>query len=78
VRSGGVGFDKAFVVGEGSDTLFVRRFVAAAGPPVWCDEVLVAVARALLGVSQTHCWRLRRRGRSLLMPVGVAHSAISA
>lgn len=61
VRADGVVFDEAFGLSGGSDTLFVRRLVAAAGPLVWCDEApvtdVVPAARCTRG------WVVRRAFR---------------
>jgi succinoglycan biosynthesis protein ExoM len=41
VRASGVRFDEHFGLSGGSDTVFVRQLVRAAGPLVWCDEATV-------------------------------------
>lgn len=41
VRVSGVRFDERFGLSGGSDTVFVRQLVRAAGPLVWCDEATV-------------------------------------
>jgi hypothetical protein len=62
LRAAGVRFDERLGLAGGSDTLFTRQLVAAAGPLVWCDEAIVTdvvpAARA------TRDWVLRRQLRS--------------
>ncbi len=62
VRRAGLAFDERLGLAGGSDTLFTRALVAAAGSMVWCDEAVVTdvvpAARA------TREWVLRRQLRS--------------
>ena len=62
VRAAGVRFDERLGLTGGSDTLFTRRLVAAAGPLVWCDE---AVVQDVVPPDRcTRRWVLRRQLRS--------------
>ncbi len=62
VRRAGVRFDERLGLAGGSDTLFTRRLVAAAGPLVWCDEAVVT--DVVPAHRATRRWVLRRQLRS--------------
>jgi succinoglycan biosynthesis protein ExoM len=62
VRACGVRFDQAFGLSGGSDTLFVRRLVHAAGPLVWCDEA--PVTDVVPAARCTRAWVTRRAFRT--------------
>jgi len=62
VRRAGVRFDERLGLAGGSDTLFTRRLVAAAGPLVWCDEAVVT--DVVPADRATRRWVLRRQLRS--------------
>lgn len=70
VRATEVRFDLRFGLSGGSDTIFVRQLVRAAGPMVWCDEAMVTDV-----VPENRCtrdWVLRRAFR-----LGNSHSRTS-
>lgn len=62
VRACGVRFDEAFGLSGGSDTLFVRELVRAAGPLVWCDEA--PVTDVVPAARCTRAWVTRRAFRT--------------
>jgi succinoglycan biosynthesis protein ExoM len=62
VRAAAVRFDERLGLAGGSDTLFTRRLVAAAGPLVWCDEAVVT--DVVPPARSTRDWVLRRQLRS--------------
>jgi succinoglycan biosynthesis protein ExoM len=62
LRQCGIRFDERLGLAGGSDTLFSRRLVAAAGPLVWCDEAVVT--DVVPAARSTPDWVLRRQLRS--------------
>lgn len=62
VRAAGIRFDERLGLAGGSDTLFTRQLVAAAGPLVWCDEAVVT--DVVPAARSTRDWVLRRQLRS--------------
>jgi succinoglycan biosynthesis protein ExoM len=55
-------FDERLGLAGGSDTLFSRQLVAAAGPLIWCDEAVVT--DVVPAARSTREWVLRRQLRS--------------
>jgi succinoglycan biosynthesis protein ExoM len=55
-------FDERLGLSGGSDTLFTRQLVAAAGPMVWCDEAVVT--DVVPAGRTTRDWVVRRQFRS--------------
>jgi glycosyltransferase involved in cell wall biosynthesis len=62
VLAAGIRFDERLGLAGGSDTLFTRRLVAAAGPLIWCDEAVVTDVVPAARTSRE--WVLRRQLRS--------------
>jgi len=62
LREAGIRFDERLGLSGGSDTLFSRSLVAAAGPLVWCDEAVVT--DVVPAARSTRDWVLRRQLRS--------------
>jgi succinoglycan biosynthesis protein ExoM len=62
VRAAGLRFDERLGLAGGSDTLFTRRLVAAAGPLIWCDEAVVT--DVVPAARSTRDWVMRRQLRS--------------
>jgi glycosyltransferase involved in cell wall biosynthesis len=62
VRRAGLRFDTSLGLVGGSDTLFTRALVAAAGPLTWCDEAIVT--DVVPAGRCTRRWVVRRQLRS--------------